>query len=50
MYFNIEHGTELIVRKKLAQFIEKYFRYLATILDILYLNKTFTWKHLFKAN
>ncbi len=28
MYFNIEHGTELIVRKKLAQFIEKYFRYL----------------------
>ncbi len=28
MFFNIEHGTELIVRKKLAQFIEKYFRYL----------------------
>ncbi len=28
MYFNIEHGTELIVRKKLTQFIEKYFRYL----------------------
>ena len=28
MYFNIERGTELIVRKKLTQFIEKYFRYL----------------------
>ncbi len=28
MYFNIEYGTELIVRKKLTQFIEKYFRYL----------------------
>lgn len=28
MFFNIEHGTELIVRKKLTQFIEKYFRYL----------------------
>lgn len=28
MYFKIESGTELIVRKKLTQFIEKYFRYL----------------------
>ena len=28
MYFNTESGTELIVRKKLSQFIEKYFRYL----------------------
>ncbi len=28
MNFNIESGTELIIRKKLAQFIEKYFNYL----------------------
>ena len=28
MHFKIESGTELIIRKKLAQFIEKYFRYL----------------------
>ncbi len=28
MFFNVEHGTELIVRKKLTQFIEKYFCYL----------------------
>ncbi len=28
MNFNIESGTELIIRKKLAQFIEKYFHYL----------------------
>ena len=28
MYFNIESGTELIIRKKIAQFTEKYFRYL----------------------
>lgn len=28
MYFKIESGTELIIRKKLTQFIEKYFRYL----------------------